>query len=503
MLILFVAFTLIFIRRLPDVQAEINLWLTVCILSQIIAIPLGLNYFTAGMLILIPMAIKYWRGRTTTLSEFLRGSLLSLPFIAVTSMPTRFLDAGRYYDQTIRWLVNGVPAGIANFDLYLLQMSGAHSMEAVITTFIDSGQNNFVSLLSTFLIVIAFLQSRKNNVFLLIALALLFLIGVHFAQTSAPGLLVYTLIFSLFFSIKKLSDIRSETLILVGTAIPLIKITAAPLSILAALELMRRKDFKGIAGLSIGGLLVLSKTIWTAGWIPGFGVLPLEWAIPKSAVELMKSAVNISKHQARGYYFNLFNFQIRWTAAIMAFIFWVFACIYITSKLKDYKTTLIKLITVIAVFTFWLFYYPQIRFILPFFIVILGLLYHENSRFNVNKKVVYLVWFLSLCTILPDFTPLMPNERAKHFFAYSGFKNINLIVPHRSWQLETATFTLDKNFTYYVPVENYHCYDSKFPCTRNQVKVFSDSTYYTPKFLPEKNRFIHVKCNQRETNLCK
>lgn len=458
MLLLSVAFLILAVRRFEKLSNEVLFWSALIVVSQILGYTIGISTTSACLVLIIAIASRWIFGKWESRRMMLFQYLLAIPFLLTASMPTRFLDAGRYYNQTVRWFIHGIPKGLANFDLYLLQGSAAHSTEALLTSITTVGYDSLVPLLSTLLIVRSIVQWRITTPKLL-ALLIFYAVFVHFAQTSSPDLLAVAIV------IASLSALRTHSsailLATVAAVLPLIKLTFIPISLFFIWELLRGKNYKEMTIVFAAGILALGKLVWVAGWIPLIGTLPVDWHISHESIELLSSASIGESSGNRGAYI-LEGYKWRY---LDVFTYLVYISLIFLFKRGNSKRrfTLHLVIALVG-----LFFVPQARFVIPLIIFLLLQVEMSQSRFNISKwKSGAVVLSIGLISVMPHWRPYISNERFGHFFDFGGIQNVSWITPTPNWKISTVRGTDEQvEFPYYVPNEDFECFDGEFPCRR-------------------------------------
>ncbi|KAB2814339.1 hypothetical protein [Phaeocystidibacter luteus] len=456
MIALLFAFSILSIRRFSDLNHEILFWLALVVTSQILGFGFGVGPILSGVMLSAFFIVRIVRGSWATGREFIVQLFMALPFLLVATMPTRFLDAGRYYNQTVRWFIEGIPLGLANFDLYLIQASGAHSMEAMLTSITITGYDVLVPLVSTLLIVRS-ASSWDHKIPRLIALFIIYAILVQFAQTSSPDLLGIALIIAL--SANGNQRIANSTLAIGAAVLPVIKLAFVPVSLLWLILFLLKNQYKCALIITAGGIFCAMKIFWVSGWLPLLGIMEVPWHIQMSDLEILSEATSGDVSGNRGSYIIS---GMRWRYLDAAVIAGYLAIVLVNRKnLARYDFIALLLTGIVA-----LVFIPQARFILP--LVLLTLLkVSGNSIPNIHSyKHAMFALFIGMIAILPHYPTWINDERVSHFLDFSGYKNIRWLVPSSNWRIETLEMeSADGSFQYHKPANDFQCFDGDFPCT--------------------------------------
>ena len=193
MLLLVIMALLLLVRGFEKPAQEALFWGGVILVLHLVHLVRPLDTGTAVFWAVLILGSRLVGGRWPGWPALGRRLALMLPFLLVASMPTRFIDAGRYYNQTVRWFEEGVMAGLGNFDLYLIQASAGHSLEALGNALLAGGQNEVVPLVGALLLArgLERLSWRGPDVLLgLLTMGVM----TQFAQASSPDLLLVALL---------------------------------------------------------------------------------------------------------------------------------------------------------------------------------------------------------------------------------------------------------------------------------------------------------------------
>lgn len=447
---------------------------------HVLAFFIGVGFWLSCCALLVLVLYRIFFSVRMSKEMIFQGAFLALPFLLVASMPTRFIDAGRYYDQSVRWFMHGIPAGLANFDLYFIQMSAVHSFEAVGNQLAQQGQNLLTPLISLLVLLRAFIEMKNkfNNPFFIFLLILFFGGAVHFFQTSSPDILLITLVTAIFLNgdINKLSK---QNVLLLGILAPFLKLTALPITLLAALWLLQLKAHRALLLLFLAMPLLLVKHIWLAGWLPVIGSVPVFWKIPANAASFIsKSVAGYEEYNSKGYVFGRFRLP-----DLLIGILYLFTLLsYI--RLFGYKHILS--IFALAFFIFWIIVYPQGRYILPFWFILLAQLSRISFTFTFNRRWTFVgVFVIGLLSTLINWTSYFNDSRIVNFLSFSGYDYVAWIKPHPLWEVETEVKTLENDFQYHVPLNLYQCFDSPFPCSANVGQYQEGDKRYMPVYSTE------------------
>lgn len=398
-----------------------------------------------------------------------RRLALMLPFLLVASMPTRFIDAGRYYNQMVRWFEQGLLAGLGNFDLYLIQASAGHSLEALGHALLAGGQNEVLPLVAALLLARGMEGLAWRGPDLMTA-GLVMGVMTQFAQASSPDLLLVALLLA-----AGPTPTRSLRVLLM-LLFPLIKLYGA----LYALWLWwpeRRKSWAWGA-LAGAGLLAGLKLIYLAGWLPGIGPLGLPWSITGAAGDFIGKAVGGSEKLNPGHYEGgLGGLRTIETLGIGFFLLlWGLGKLRHPGSwrayLGDYGSNLLLLLL-------WLWLFPQVRILLVLCFPLL-LMPRKGGTF-LKAPFAFRPWPLFL--LLGSFSALWPwqsfslaGQRWQRFTRYSGYTEVRWGTPAPLWQVATRRVDSAGVMPFYVPVGRQYCYDAAFPCRYFEAHSYEDES---------------------------
>ena len=479
MLLIYFLFLIFWSFQSKSLSQEISFWVVAVLLIHLLAFVSGIGFWLSYVVLSALILYRIFFSVRMSKKVIVQGALLALPFLLVMSMPTRFIDAGRYYDQSVRWFMNGVPAGLANFDLYFIQMSAVHSLEAVGNQISMQGQNLLTPLISLVILLRSFFENKSNiNLYFFALLSLFFGGVVHFFQTSSSDLFLFSILTALFLHAEA-NKISPKAILCVGIIAPFLKLTALPVSILAGLFLLQHKAYKEIAILSFGMLLLVAKHIWLAGWLPVIGSVPVFWKIPENAASFItKSVAAYEAYNSKGYVLGRF----RLPDLFVGVLYFITTLAY----LKHFGVKNLIAIFSVLFFIFWVVVFPQGRYLLPIWFILLAQLSQVPLTISISpRKAFATVLVLGLTSTLVNWTHLFRNERIHHFLNFSGISNVNWISPHPLWVVETRAISIDHNFKYHEPVGNYQCFDSPFPCSANVGQYQEGDKRFEPVYFTE------------------
>lgn len=485
MVTILVAFVLISIWRFEKLEHELSYWAVLVILSQVAGYLMGLSFYTSILILSTFTVYRIWKARLAKKAEVISLLLLGLPFLFTASMPTRFLDAGRYYNQTVRWFIEGVPRGLANFDLYLIQGSGAHSLEALLTSLTKTGYDIFVPLISTYLIV-RFIQRLLQEQANWLLVVIIYLVLPHFAQTSSPDLLAMALAMSMVVSRNPANLVIG----LVSGTLLLVKLSFAPLALFFLFRMPSLKRLQGM--LVFGGIASLSffKLIWTAGWLPAIGILPVEWSISSEQIEILSNATLGYSEGNRGQYI-IDGYPWRWLDTLLI-LGYVLLSIYYRRRISTLESIFHFTIGLVA-----LLFVPQARFILPLLLVLIYSMGRSRggdlpvSPF-LRQNISIIALCIGLFSVLVPWHNFIQSERIKHYLDYGGLGWVSWLTPTPNWVIETKEYQLgDERFIYYTPVEDFQCFDSQFPCVYDEEDQIRNVQYSEKKKMFSRIKTAH------------
>lgn len=483
MLILLGVFILLLWSKLHP-EKELIFWILFMSTLHVVAFIFGLSFWFSCVFLGLFLALRLYHSNRKWDTKSSRALVLSIPFLLTATMPTRFLDAGTYYDQTAQWFTEGIPKGIGNFDLFLMQCSVAHSNEAILNSINSNGQNNVSVIISTLLIVLAFSREKKINRFYTLIGTIIFLVYVHFAQSSSSDLLLLGLL--VYYLLERNSSSRSEQeLIALIIILPFIKPVGAGISVLLAIELWQRTKFKYVWILSIAALVFVGKSFWVSGWLPLIGKTAVSFAIPTEAREYLEFRQHYFNYEGR----NEFNFNVD---LVFGFIYLVLIGFQFISSKADETRKHIIAFGHILILSYWTINTPAARYLFPFYIFIL-LEIRSNLFLNKVSSIKTLILFLSigLLSTVPDWGIMLKHPRAKRLLAYGGFSNINWVKPAPLWKIPTKKIVIENGFTCYLPNEPFPCYNSTFPCNSNIARHYNGDSIYLPVYNEQKNSFSY------------
>ena len=404
-----------------------------------------------------------------------RRLALMLPFLLVASMPTRFIDAGRYYNQTVRWFEEGLLAGLGNFDLYLIQASAGHSLEAVGNALLAEGQNEVLPLIAALLLARG-LESLSWRGPDLMAAGLVMGVMTQFAQASSPDLLLVALLLAAGPAPPRW--LRGLLMLL----FPLIKLYGA----LYALWLWWPERRSGWAWGAVagGGFLAGLKLVYLAGWLPGIGPLGLPWSITGAAGDFIGNAVGgaVALNPGR-YEGGLGGLRTMETLGVGFFLLlWGLVKLWHPGGWRSYFGAYGAHLLLLAL---WLWLFPQARIllILCFPLLLLPLQKGSFQKPDFSLKP----WALFL--LLGCFSALWPwqyfswvEQRWQRFTRYSGYPAVHWATPAPLWQVATRRVDSAGGMPFYVPVGRQYCYDAAFPCRYYAARSYEDGS--APKTWP-------------------
>ena len=446
---------------------------------HLLAFLVGIGFWLSCIVLLALVLHRIFFSVRMDKKMLIQGAILALPFLLVASMPTRFIDAGRYYDQSVRWFMHGIPAGLANFDLYFIQMSAVHSFEAVGNQLAQQGQNLLTPLISLVILLRAFIENKANiNGYFLALLCLFFGGVVHFFQTSSSDLFLFSILTALFLH-SDAAKISPWAILSIGTIAPFLKLTAVPISVLAGLMLLQHKAYREVMLLTVGMLLLLAKHIWLAGWLPVIGSVPVLWKIPENAASFItKSVAGYEEYNSKGYVFGRFRLPdlmvgVLYFVSLLAF-------------LRHFGIRNLLAIFAMVFFLFWMVVFPQGRYLLPIWFILLAQLSRIPLRHTYKPRLAFAcVLTIGLLSTMVNWTFLFANNRVINFLNYSGISNVGWVSPHPLWVVETEEKILDNDFHYHVPLNLYQCFDSPFPCSANVGKYQEGEKQFEPVYSTE------------------
>ena len=465
-------------------KQEIVFWSAFMAIVYIIAFFFGLKPGISISILITFIGTRFFISRRIWDIESSKALLVSIPFLFTASMPTRFLDAGTYYEQSARWFEHGVPKGLGNFDIFLMQSSMAHSNEALINSLLSIGQNEVSILIGTLLLSLAFSRIKELNLVKTFIGFIVFGILVHFTQSSSSDFLIIALL--LFYFLERDSFSRGNNeLIAIIIILPFIKPVGAGISLLLVLELWQKTRFKYFWILALSAFLFIAKNFWVSGWIPILGRMPVEFAIPHEAKSFLKYISTFYTYEGRN---NLpFNSDLIFGVLYLGLI-----AIQSWLNKQNKKPWLKNLIVHFLILGYWVFYAPAGRYLLPFFLIIL-LTIPLKANFKPHPTIYFPILFLliGLFSVLPQWGSLLTNARAQRLLSYGGVNNIHWITPSPLWQPQTKPIDLEEGFTYYLPIEPYLCFDANFPCNPRILRYYNGDSVYLPVFHKESYSFSY------------
>jgi len=310
MLLLILIFLGVHFKKLARLEHEILFWGFWLLLIHTLAFWGALNFVTALVIVVLMSSWRLYRGHWWSAPELGQMLLYALPFLLVGSMPNRFIDSGRYYNQTVRWLEIGLPRGLANFDLYLIQASAAHSWEALGNILSGTGQNELTTLLAAGLIARTLLELQPFPKIVSPLLLMIFGFWVHFSQAASPDLLLLAFTFTLL----KAQERSKLFLILL---LPLVKLQGALIALFLVVSFWKSAYFKkSLVILVISAILAAAKLIWLAGWLPVVGSLHLPWSITEAGATFISRSVTGHQGLNSGVYLSAF-LRLRWLDSLV------------------------------------------------------------------------------------------------------------------------------------------------------------------------------------------
>lgn len=479
MIILILIFTLLWVKKLSSPFEEAIYWSIIILGVHISAFVWKIDIYTTVLWLFIIIISRLKLGNWSNPRSYLKGLILSLPFLAVASMPTRFLDAGRYYDQTVRWFQEGIPRGLANFDLFLIQASAAHSFEALGNVLYSNGQNEVVSIVSAFLIVYTFLNNGNFNIPSIIVYLIFYALLSNFFQCSSPDLIGIALITAYFFNDKK--ETPDYAKVFMAGVLPLIKLTLTPFSLLFLVQLISKRKLNEAIVATLFLCLAALKNFYLSGWVPVVGLFDVSWKIPQEAVNYIKlAALGLESHNEGLYLGTSQTYRLIDVFVYLVYIVTISIFFWHTRSQK-LKTTAIFLI---AIAILWPVISPHGRYLFP---VILFALYELSKLKDISLRIhpklaIVGIGCLALITLAPSWHETLSNPRIKRFFDYAGVKQISLYKPSPMWHIESKKIQLDDDFSFYAPIQEYECFDTDFPCNTKIIKYYGGDSIYTPVY---------------------
>lgn len=470
------------------IDKELIFWLLLILVLHLVGFLYKIDLVVL-LVVGLPFLIYRWIfGKWSTLKELRSALLLAVPFLLTASMPTRFLDSGRYYEQSVRWFQNGIPAGLANFDLYLVQMSAAHSLEAIGNVFLQTSQNDLTPILSMLLFVFGINHWKVLNFGRGLMLALIYFFLVQFAQCSSPDLLVSAVVFAAFCAGKGFSSGSRLYWMLVMVALPFIKLSAVGISLIIFIRLIL-EGHKFSCWLFFGGCLFLMKMAWLSGWLPLFGSLHVPWGIPLEAISQLQGDVSILNYSEDYNPYLISSLRMRLLDTLFGLLFFcVIGCSYIMKRLD-----LVDFVLFFIVFVAWVFVIPQGRILLPYIIFAILVTSSkkggEHYRYSTNW-IAYGTFIMGTLIVLPNWKNLSSSPRVQHFFDYGGVSNVGWFKPKALWSPETEERTL-QDLSYHVPIEPFECFDAEFPCNAKILKYYGGDSVYLPVYNSDRNYFSY------------
>lgn len=455
MLVLSLVFLSLALRPL-GAAAEWRFWLILVLVTQILGFSIGLSGPVAAGLLLSGFVYRFWAGSWLPWKELLRYFFYALPFLLVASMPARFLDTGTYYNQSIRWFIAGVPAGLANLDLFLIQASAAHSFEALGTSLWGGlGGSSLGPVLASFLLVRRY-RDLAGPLALDIALALLLFFGLAlFAQSPSPELLAMALMAGALgpkAPLQKAGDIGLLIVILL-----LIKLSF--LIILPLLLWQKARQYPQLwAWTALGLVLAAAKMIWLAGWLPLFGSLAyLPWALPEAWTPLLSLDGVGERMGAQGHY--LWGY---WRSADLGLIGLLLIQLFLLRNFMPSDLWRLALLSLLLGLVFM----PQARLFLPLFLYYLLAAWPADQTGG-QRRWVLAIPMLALVWVLVPWQGYLQAGRLQNFFQYGGWAQLGWLWPQPNWQLPTEAEQREGprgSFTLHQPPSGQACFDSAFPC---------------------------------------
>jgi len=392
----------------------------------------------------------------------------------------------------------GLPRGLANFDLYLIQASAAHSWEALGNILSFTGQNELTTLLAAGLIARTLLELKPFPKLLSPLLLLIFGFWVHFSQAASPDLLLLAFTFTLL----KAQE-RSKLLLIL--LLPLLKLQGALIALFLVISFWKSAYFKkSLVILAISAILAAAKLIWLAGWLPVVGSLHLPWSITEAGATFISRSVTGHQGLNSGVYLSAF-LRLRWLDSLVMLAH-LSSLLLLFFGIRQHSPAGAKSFALRHLFLFgiWLLLFPQGRYLLGMWTLLFvdsaTLLKTSWTGFH-NKPKLALTLGTGLLAALVPLQHLLPgNSRWQHFFDYSGFANIAWVKPHPLWQLPTRLHTLPGNFHFHVPKGPQYCFDSAFPCREWPGAAYgTDSTALSPCYWVDNSYFSSQKNPDKNT----
>jgi len=474
MIVLLVLLSFLIWSQLKPKQ-EIVFWSIFMCSVFFIAFFFGLTNWLSLVILLSFVGIRIHLSERVWTKESSIALLISIPFLLTATMPTRFLDAGSYYEQSARWFQHGIPKGLGNFDVFLMQSSMAHSNEALLNSILGVGQNEVSILISIFLISIAFSRIKKINWAIGLLAFIVFGVLVHFTQSSSSDFLLIAFI-TYYFLERPRAKRGTFELISIIVILPFIKPVGAGLSVLLALELFNKTRFKYAWVLALAAVLFVLKNFWVSGWLPIIGEMPVSFSIPTEAKTFLKFTNTFYDYEGR----NSLPFNLD---LVFGFLYFLLISVQAYLRKLQNKPWVTEAIFHLLILSYWVFKAPAGRYLFPFFVVILISMPLRKNFYQ--RKVIYLFFFftaLGLFSVLPTWNHVLTGARAQRFFAFGGFKNVHWTTPSPLWQPKTKPIILDGNFTCNLPVEPYQCFDATFPCNPKIMRYYNGDSVYLPVF---------------------
>lgn len=426
----------------------------------------------------LPLRI-YWSERHWGKVEW-RTLILAIPFLLTASMPSRFLDAGTYYNQAARWFEVGVPTGIGNFSLFLMQASIAHSNEALVNVLLGVGQNEVSALLSIYFVTAALARKAQPGWQHLVIGALLFIVWVHFTQASNADFLLIAILVFVFWK-RPYAERSSSELLVLMVLLPFIKPVGAALSVVLFVEWIFKRRFQGWWLLPLGGAVFILKRIWVSGRVPLLPNDTLPFAIPDAAIEYLAFRNTFYDYPGR----NLLPFNADLLILLVYLpVLYVFIRQYRGWQVWTY--TFIHLV----ILSLWSVSYPAARYLFPF--MVLMLIQLNSVRYGLPYRgFVVGCLVLGLVSVLPPWNAIAKTPRSQRFLAYGGWKHIHWVKPAPLWSPETRPLNLDNDFVMYLPTENHKCFDAAFPCNTHGVHDYGGDSIFFPVYHSNKHQFTY------------
>lgn len=416
--------------------------------------------------------------------------LMVLITLKSAQLPTIF-DNESYYIQTIKWLNEyGFVKGVANVHPFLAQFSFWHVLQS---GFNFSFITNKINDINGFLLLIGiyyFFEKHIKNGFNWSFFGIVFLVFYYqFIDSPSPDLpiLVFSaIVFTEF--IEK--SIETKSVILFIIFMIFIKVTIAPILLIALIYLGRNKNiisYFGIISIFFGSIWLAKNII-----ITGFPLFPLtfletnfDWKMNLSVLkkltqltidagyaENLVKTINLSLFEKLNLWFHLGGINAIFNKGIL----FLFVIIPFTSFFKTNKNFKILYFILLLQFLFLLITSPQYRFFLPTFILFSIIISFEiYQKLNFLNK--YFVVILSL--ILLTFNLFFD---VKKIDTKSNFQLVQLIISESNSKYKNIKYNRKA-------IDNFKFNDAKFPnvyeTSNGELPCVNDKLFKYYQYFPQ------------------